>query len=286
MKTQQNTQHHYSYSCPMHPEVKGKKGDRCPKCGMELQPNHQQDSSDLQVHLTTAPQKIELGKPTKIILNIQQDGKTVSLDETHEKKMHLMIVSEDLKWFRHIHPEEQSDGSFSIEETFPHGGRYHLFVDHKPSRSGSSLTRLNLNVDGKPASNESETSEKLVSNVDGYKVTLENGHSFKTNRNQPLNISLEKEGIKVSENNLEQYLGANAHIVMIGKADKEYLHIHPITNISYPIYAETFIENTGIYRVWVQFQTNGQVHTADFTVNVEQGEEIHNHYSKNGHPNH
>jgi hypothetical protein len=24
------------YSCPMHPEVKGKKNDECPKCGMAL----------------------------------------------------------------------------------------------------------------------------------------------------------------------------------------------------------------------------------------------------------
>ncbi len=24
------------YTCSMHPEVKGKKGDKCPKCGMEL----------------------------------------------------------------------------------------------------------------------------------------------------------------------------------------------------------------------------------------------------------
>ncbi|SHG23535.1 hypothetical protein SAMN05444396_106159 [Flavobacterium segetis] len=26
-----------SYSCPMHPEVIGSKGDKCPKCGMELE---------------------------------------------------------------------------------------------------------------------------------------------------------------------------------------------------------------------------------------------------------
>ncbi|MES2777665.1 MAG: heavy metal-binding domain-containing protein [Bacteroidota bacterium] len=25
-----------AYACPMHPEVKGKKGDKCPKCEMEL----------------------------------------------------------------------------------------------------------------------------------------------------------------------------------------------------------------------------------------------------------
>jgi transcription initiation factor IIE alpha subunit len=27
-----------AYDCPMHPEVTGKKGDTCPKCGMNLEP--------------------------------------------------------------------------------------------------------------------------------------------------------------------------------------------------------------------------------------------------------
>lgn len=25
-----------TYACPMHPEVIGKEGDKCPKCGMKL----------------------------------------------------------------------------------------------------------------------------------------------------------------------------------------------------------------------------------------------------------
>ncbi len=25
------------YTCPMHPEVKGKEGEQCPKCGMDLE---------------------------------------------------------------------------------------------------------------------------------------------------------------------------------------------------------------------------------------------------------
>lgn len=43
--TQKDTaahQHHESddevvYACPMHPEVTGKEGDSCPKCGMDLE---------------------------------------------------------------------------------------------------------------------------------------------------------------------------------------------------------------------------------------------------------
>lgn len=27
-----------AYACPMHPEVTGKEGDKCPKCGMYLEP--------------------------------------------------------------------------------------------------------------------------------------------------------------------------------------------------------------------------------------------------------
>ena len=29
--------HIHIFACPMHPEVTGKKGDKCPKCGMALE---------------------------------------------------------------------------------------------------------------------------------------------------------------------------------------------------------------------------------------------------------
>ncbi|WP_258405227.1 heavy metal-binding domain-containing protein [Shewanella mesophila] len=33
----QHEHHGQNYHCPMHPEVKGEKGDTCPKCGMNLE---------------------------------------------------------------------------------------------------------------------------------------------------------------------------------------------------------------------------------------------------------
>ena len=30
-------QHVHVYACPMHPEITGKEGDKCPKCGMALE---------------------------------------------------------------------------------------------------------------------------------------------------------------------------------------------------------------------------------------------------------
>lgn len=35
-----------SYACPMHPEVTGKQGDKCTKCGMALTPINGADHSE------------------------------------------------------------------------------------------------------------------------------------------------------------------------------------------------------------------------------------------------
>ena len=34
-----------NYSCPMHPEIKGKKGDKCSKCNMDLKMADKDDHS-------------------------------------------------------------------------------------------------------------------------------------------------------------------------------------------------------------------------------------------------
>lgn len=242
-----------------------------------------QNSGDYHARLTTNPKQLEAGKSVLLTLEVKKNNEIVPLDITHEKNLHLMIVSEHLDWFRHVHPKEQTNGSFVIEETFPNGGKYLLFVDYKPKGGEPVLDKLKLNVGGTASDEKQILSEKLVSEVDEFRVMLENGNNFKTNRTQALKLSIEKNGVNVLGSDLEQYLGANAHIVMVGKSDKEYMHIHPVKNHDFPIYAETLIEKPGIYRVWVQFQTNKKVHTADFTVNVEQGNEVQH---KNTHSHH
>lgn len=35
-----------AYACPMHPEITGKQGDKCSKCGMTLEPVKSNDSTE------------------------------------------------------------------------------------------------------------------------------------------------------------------------------------------------------------------------------------------------
>ena len=74
-----------------------------------------------------------------------KDADMVPLDVMHEKKIHLIVVSNDLSYFDHIHPDFQSSGSYDVkvlsksekytsvagvnETRFENGGDYFMFAD-------------------------------------------------------------------------------------------------------------------------------------------------------------
>src|SRR5690606_17272391 len=70
----------------------------------------------------------------------------------HEKPLHLIVVSHDLSWYTHEHPQQQADGSFTAVLAFPRPGEYTLFADFtprgKPSQSPSSRLAIAGRIPG------------------------------------------------------------------------------------------------------------------------------------------
>lgn len=273
------------YACPMHPEETGKHGDKCSKCGMDLKLVRKDNTENIKVKITSTPKKIEVGNPTQLAFTITENDKNVAFDIVHEKKIHLLIVDETLTWFDHKHTEEQADGSHTVTETFPYSGKYFVFTDFKASGSPATVDKQEIEVTGNVTAKPDTTTSKWISKVDDYTVTLVNGNDFKTNRPQHFGLTIEKKGKFITATDIQQYLGAVAHVIVIDKADKNFLHVHPTSNEKFPIQGETRFEKAGVYRMWVQFKLEGKVHTADFTINVTDGDRViesksHNH---NGH---
>jgi hypothetical protein len=284
-------EHKHTYRCPMNCE-KGKTYDKegkCPVCGMPLEHFDGVDNGNsYTMKFRAEPSSVEAGKPAVLSFTpslVGKENQQVPLDVQHEKKIHLIVVSDDLSYFEHIHPEYQADGSYRIkvvgekdqysrgegfdETRFAAGGKYFLFADYLPSGGSHQVEKIELNVKGNSRAPVKFTADKLSAASGEFTVQLQ-PDGGKLIAGKPLHIAgkLMQNGSEVDVNTLENYLGAKAHMVVISLNDKEYLHVHPDVNGG-KFDLNTTFKTPGIYRGWLQFKSKGKVHTVDFVLDVK-----------------
>jgi hypothetical protein len=274
--TEKTAEHEHVYRCPMHPEVTGKEGDTCPKCGMKLEHSDEAPAGEAAyfMQFTTAPSAIEPNKEVKLSLTPKKQGsenEQVALETEHEKKIHLILVSDDLSWFDHIHPEYSADGSYQVTAKFPAAGTYKAFADYKPSGGNHVVDKQEIQVAGTAPAAKTYAGEKLTGSSANYSFELKpTGGKLLTGALMHISGIIKKDGREIDANTLDNYLGAKAHFVMISLNEKEYLHVHPSVDKG-QFDLHTNFEKPGIYRAWVQFNADGKIHTIDFTINVSEG---------------
>jgi hypothetical protein len=264
----------HDYTCPMHPNQHSTGPGKCPECGMDLVHTDGMKMETYSMKHTTVPATIEAGKPFTLSLTpsiVGKEGEPVALELHHEKKIHLIMVSSDLSWFAHEHPEYQASGSYDLPFTLPNGGDYFLYADYMPAGGSSQLEKIQINVTGKPATAKVYSTAQLTGKAGGYEVKLSTTNGkIESGSLQHMGATVTKTGKVVDPNTLENYLGAKAHVVVVGLEDKDYLHVHPdIEGNAFDLHA-TFAK-PGIYRCWFQFQAEGKVQVADFVLDVTQG---------------
>lgn len=268
--------HEHSFRCPMHPEVVGKEGDTCPKCGMKLEHSDEAPTppGTYFMQFVSTPALVNPNKEVRLSFTPKKKdapNDQVALDIEHEKKIHLILVSDDLSWFDHIHPEYNADGSYTVTTKFPAPGKYKAFADYKPTGASHVVDKIEINVAGNAPAPKTFSSEKLTGVSGDYSFTITpTGNKFFTGAPMHIEGIAKKNGKEIDANTLDNYLGAKAHIVVISLNEKEYLHVHPeVTNGKFDIH--TSFDKPGIYRGWVQFNADGRLHTIDLTMNVVQG---------------
>ncbi|WP_328943284.1 DUF748 domain-containing protein [Streptomyces sp. NBC_00250] len=197
-------------------------------------------------------------------------GKKVTAFTTeHGKELHFIVASRDLNTFRHLHPVKAADGTWSVAADLPAAGGYKAFADFKPAAPGAKGITLgvDLSVPGayapKPLPAVAPTST-----VDGYQVRL--GGTLDPGKAGELRLTVTKAGKPVTD--LEPYLGAYGHLVALRDGDLAYLHVHPNEGGPGPDVSFTATApSAGTYRLFLDFQHEGKVRTAAFTVTTGGG---------------
>src|SRR3712207_1965586 len=106
--------------CPMDPDIRSQKPDRCRKCGMALVAGLPAPE-EYPVDMSVTPRAARGGDEVTLRFRIKHPraNSRVTLEPIHEKLFHLFLVSKDLSIFRHEHPELQADGSFLHRVSLP-----------------------------------------------------------------------------------------------------------------------------------------------------------------------
>ncbi len=149
-----------------------------------------------------------------------------NLKIVHEKLIHLLVVSDDLAFFEHVHPEKQADGSFKLNYKFPTGGNYRLYADFTPEDSPQIVNVFDVQVGGEKREKTPLTADKdFKKTVDGLTFTMKTGDELKAANGIALNFYVtDADGKAVTD--LEPYLGAMAHFVVISEDAGKFLHVH------------------------------------------------------------
>ncbi|MFF2288652.1 hypothetical protein [Peribacillus butanolivorans] len=235
----------------------------------DMTPSSQKDNTNVEFSFKENP---ESGKQIPLDIKVNnKDGKPIKdFEVEHEKLMHLIVVSKDLSYFDHIHPEYKGNGLFTVTPNFPSGGEYKIYADFTPKEGSKTVKSNVVTVAGNKAKTTPLTEDKeLTKVVDGKEVTLKFDHLM-TGMDLTMTFTINDAKTKQPIKNLQPYLGAVGHVVAISGDTETYLHVHPMDEKATGPNAKfmTSFPKSGLYKIWGQFQQNGKVFTVPFTINV------------------
>jgi hypothetical protein len=263
------------FYCPMDADVRLPGPGYCPKCGMKLVEGVQ-DAVEYPLDLGVEPRGPFAVDPVRLTFGVREPGNfqpVRNFEVVHEKLYHVFVVSQDLKFFLHGHPERNQDEDFHLDVRFPKPGMYRVLSDFYPSGGTPQLITDTVMIPGvdfslRPAQIQPDTSPQQSENS---RVELDTVPAVL--------IAGAKSSLffrVTPDEGIEPYLGAMAHMLAASSDLIDMMHNHPSRALDGRTMAfkelafNMIFPRPGVYRVWVQFQRRGIVNTVAFNVPVTE----------------
>ena len=205
-------------------------------------------NASVEAALTTEPARPRAGKATTLHFSITDGGAPVEdLTVHHGRKLHVVLISEDMQVFGHIHPEDFDEpianGEASVRFTFPRAGRYLAAAD-LATAAGTHAEHYTVDVEGDPDVATSAGREASVAVVrtededsytapvildtprttEGYELSLARPRTISAGTPATFVWRLIKDGEPVTD--LQLYLAAPMHIAMVKEDLSHFVHGH------------------------------------------------------------
>ena len=260
-----------AFWCPMHPDVRSGRTGACPQCGMDLVPIPPPRVGEYRMDV--AVQRSSGGaNGVRLTIRDPETKEVVTNFETvHEKTFHLFIVSRDLEYFAHVHPLAQKDGSFLLKHPLP-PGEYMLIADFLPVGGTSQMLQRAIVIGVRARFSKSDVLENRALTpretvVDGVRVGLK-VEDMVAGKDACLTFTLTDAQTGMPITDLQPFLGAPAHMLMVRGGLEDAVHAHPeeLQTGGPTVSFHPLIPAGGPYKLWLQFRRGGRESTASFVV--------------------
>ena len=190
-------------------------------------------------------------------------------DVTHERRLHLIVVSRSFSDYHHLHPSQDNDGVWTADVPALPGGSYRVFADTRPTGADGITLGVDLAV-GSGVADTAMTAPpagETTFTMDGYQVEMTGTPGV---GESTLAFSVLRDGEPIVP---DPYLGASGHLVALRAGDMAFLHVHPLGDATPQQPAIRFaaeFPTPGTYQLFLDVSIDGTVRTAAFTVEVRE----------------
>jgi hypothetical protein len=265
-----------AYWCPMHLDVRSSAAGKCPICGMTLVPIPPPRLGEYRMDVAATPARGGGISRLRITLRDPETDRAVtSLATIHERLLHLFIIDRSLQFFRHVHPDAIGGGTFDLREPLP-PGEYVVIADFLPQGGASQMVQRAIVTPGYrgplfPAPPDLSGDTATERTVNGVRVQLD-AKNLKAGREAVLRFTLSDAATGTPVTDLEPFLGAPGHMLIVNADLTGADHVHPEEPAARgpSITFQPLLPAGGLYKLWMQFQRRGTVATVPFVIPVAE----------------
>ncbi|RQW99736.1 copper resistance CopC family protein [Micromonospora inaquosa] len=187
----------------------------------------------------------------------------------HDKPLHLIVVGRDLTGYQHLHPTMAPDGTWSVPLTLARPGGYRVYADFSVTAANGTQQPLVLGVDHTVPGAHSPAAlppAQARATAGPYAVSMTGTPTVGVTA--PIHFQINRADTATPAQ-LERYLGAYGHLVVVREGDLGYVHVHPEPElVDGTVKFWLTAPSSGRYRAFFDFQVAGKVHTGEFTINL------------------
>lgn len=220
------------------------------------------------------------------VFNAANGSASTLFQKFYEKEAHLIIVDNDLQYFNHIHPQRVGN-TFTVTTQFPKAGSYRAYLTYQPVGAVEQQVAFSFPVgvgSVTPGVTHRTQDQTLLKTFGNYTsaLAINDGLTAAAMQSGKETLSFFIRNAQSNEpvTTLKPYLGAFGHLVMIHTKDYSYIHVHPVgpepkpdqssgPEVQFQPMPLTDTVKPGVYRLFAEFNPEGNRFVADYTVEVK-----------------